>query len=239
MFHAAAQRAATQQERVHDERRCRHAKDDRAGEAVAAEAIGDVDRQALLGEALDFRRGAAYAGGIHLVGALRELRDAVHLRGLHGCDRDFELERREEIFEAGRGAGGAGALGALGVHFAAAAIFIGDARAVEGPDVREEGGNLRGARGQQQGQHLGSAGLHFLNFLGIVVDVDKRIEAEFQLFGERCEIGGLGIPVDALRHEIAGRERHVRMSAEGGGHILFIILTAQGEQQPVAAALAP
>src|SRR4029077_2480332 len=108
--------------------------------------IGDVDGEALFGEALDFRRGAAYAGGIHLVGALRELGYALHLRGLHGSDGDFQLERRKEIFEAERAAGGAGALRALGVHFTAAAIFVGDARAVEGPYVRQEGWNLRGAR---------------------------------------------------------------------------------------------
>ena len=153
-----------------------------------------MDREALLGQALDFRRGAPDAGGIHLVGALRELRHAVHLRGLHGRDGDFEFERRQEILEAGRGARGAGALGALGVHFAAAAVFLGDARAVEGPDVREEVGNFRGARGQQQGQHLGSAGLRFLDFLGIVVHQDEGVEAEFQFFGERGEVGGLGDP---------------------------------------------
>ncbi len=165
-------------------------------------------------EALDFRRGAADAGGVHLVGALGELGDAVHLRGLHRGDGDFEFERREEIFEAGGGARGAGALRALGVQFAAAAVFLGDARAVEGPDVGEEIGDFGGARGQGEGQRLGSAGLHFLDFLGIVVHQDEGVEADFEFVGERSEVGGLGVPVDALRDEI-GRVRGASPDGRG------------------------
>ena len=240
MLHAAAQRAATQQERVHDERRRRFAKNDRAGETVAAEAVGDVDRQALLGEALDFRRGAADAGGIHLVGALRELRDAVHLRGLHRCDRDFELQRREEIFEAGARCASARARSARWAYISPRRRSSSVTRArSKAQTCAQEVGDLRGARGQQQRQHLGSAGLHFLHFLGIVVDQDERIEAEFQLFGERCEIAGLGIPVDALRHEIAEAQRHFRMSAERVDHILFVVLAAQREQHALRGGAPP
>ena len=91
--------------------------------------------------------------------------------------------------------------------------------------------------GSSERQHLGSAGLHFLHLLGIVVHQDEGVEAEFQFFGERREVAGLGIPVDALRHEIRRGERHFRMRAEGGGHILFVVLAAQGEQHALAAAL--
>src|ERR1035438_8279409 len=58
-----------------------------------------------------------------------------------------------------------------------------DARAVEGPDVRQEIGDLCGARGQEQGQGLRNPGLHLPHLLGIVVHQDEGIEAEIQLFG--------------------------------------------------------
>ena len=186
-------------------------------QTVAAEAIGDVDRQALFGQALDFRRGAADTGGIHLVGALRELGNAVHLRRLHRCDPDIEFERREEIFQAGGGALGACALRALDVHVAAAAVFLGDAGAVEGPDVGQEIGDFGGARGQCERQRLGSAGLHFLDLLRTVVHQDESVQADFELAGERRQVAGLGVPVDALRREIREAQRHFRMGAEGCG----------------------
>ncbi len=237
MLHAAAQGAATQQERVHDQRRCLHAKENRAGQAIAAEAVGDVYRQALPGQALDFRRRTSNAGGIHLVGALRELRHAVHLRRLHGSDGDFQFERSEKIFQAGCRACGARTLRALDVHFAPAAVFLRDARPVESPYVRQKFRDLFGARRQQQRQHLRSAGLRLLHLLGIVVHQDEAVETDFQLFGEGGEVACLGIPVNALRHEVVGRERHFRMDAESGGDILLIVLAAQGEQHTVAAAL--
>jgi len=79
--------------------------------------------------------------------------------------------------------------------------------------------------------------LHLLHLLGIVVHQDEGFEAEIQLFGEGGEVAGFGIPVDALGHEIAGRERHLGMRAKGGGDILLVILAAQGEQHAFAAAL--
>ena len=60
-----------------------------ARQAIAAEAVRHLDRETLRGEALHLGRGAADAGGVHLVGALRELRHPVGLGGLHRRDRDL------------------------------------------------------------------------------------------------------------------------------------------------------
>ena len=90
---------------------------------------------------------------------LRELGDARHLRRLHGRDRDLQFERSQELFQAGGGALGANPFGPLRVQLRAAAVFLGNARAVESPDMRQESGDLGGPGGQRQGQHLGRARL--------------------------------------------------------------------------------
>ena len=196
-----------------------------------------MDREALLAEARDFRGRAPDAGGIHLVGAHGELRHAVHLRGLERRDFDIQFERRQELLQTGRRARRARPFRPLRVHLAAAAIFLGDARPVEGPHVGQEAGDFLGAGGQQQREHLRSAGLHLPHLLGIVVHQDQGVEAQFQFLGERRQVAGLGIPIDALRHEIARRQRHFRMRAESSHHVLRIILAAQGKQHTGAAAL--
>ncbi len=204
VFDAAAERAATEQEGIDHQAAGFDVEDDDAGEAVAAEAVGDVDGEAF-GAARRWISAARApdAGDVHLVGALGELGDAGGLRGLQRGDGDFEFEGGEEIGEVGGGAGGAGALGALGVEFAAAAVFVGDAGAVEGPDVSAGNRGFRRRRaGSAQGERLGRAGLGFLDFLGIVVDQDEGVQADFEFVGERGEVGGLVVPVDALGDEI-------------------------------------
>ena len=234
MFHAAAQSPATEQEGVHHQSAGIDIEEDGAGEAVAAETVGDVDREALGGQALDFRRRAPYAGDVHLVGALGELGDAAGLGGLQRGDGDIEFQGGQEIREVRGGAGGAGAFGALGVEFAAAAVFVGDAGTVEGPYVSQKIGDFGRAR-ERQGERLGCPGLGFLDFLGIVVHQDEGVQADFQFVGERGEVGGLVVPVDTLGDEVGEGQRHAWVGVEGGGNVLWVVLAAQGEEHAVGA----
>ena len=107
-----------------------------------------MHREALFAEAGDFRRAAPDAGHIHLVGAPGELRHAVHLRRLHGRNPDLQFQRCQEALQAGGSALHARPFRALQVHLAAPAVFLRDARPVEGPDVRQKPGYLFGARRQ-------------------------------------------------------------------------------------------
>ena len=69
-----------------------------------------------------------------------------------------ELKRREEVLQTGRTTRHARPLRPLDIHFAAAAVFLGDARAVERPHMRQEVRDLFGALRQEQRQHWRRAG---------------------------------------------------------------------------------
>src|SRR5205823_5816925 len=128
VLHAAAEGTAAQQECVYVEGVSLLAEDHDSGEAIAAEAIGDFHGEALLaGERLNLGFAAPAARGVHLVGPLGELCDAGDVTQLERRDANIELERSQELFEAGGGALGSSAPGALGVQLGPAAVFFRDA----------------------------------------------------------------------------------------------------------------
>src|SRR2546422_7726860 len=113
MFHAAAQYAAAQQECVDAQTATLPAKDHGARETVTPEAVLHLDDEALGIERLNLRFGAPDQRGIHLAGALRELRNARQIPRLHRRNRDFQLQGSEKLLQTDGRPLGAAAFGSL------------------------------------------------------------------------------------------------------------------------------
>ena len=115
------------------------------------------------------------------MGELRHAR-AVFRRGRR--DAHLQLERGQELLQAGGLPLQAVALGLLGVERRAVAVLAGDAEPVEGPHVLEKRRDVGGVGGQRQRQHLGAGGLHLGALLRVVVHQDEAVEPQVEIVGQ-------------------------------------------------------
>ncbi len=206
--------------------------DRHADEPVVAEAVGDAHREALEARGVEPQHlalGPADRGGVELVGALRELRDPRGLGRRHRADVHTEVEASQERLERLGGIAQPRARRLLAIERRALPVLRGQRATVERPHAVEERWNLRG-RGQRQDEDLRTRGLHLGALDGVVVDEDEAVEAEVQLLGDRVDVLGLRLPVDAPGHEVLPAEPHPGMPIEDLQHVGLGVLAAEAQE---------
>ncbi len=185
-------------------------------------AIGD--------QALNIRFGAPQSREVELVRALRELRHSGEPVGCQRRDPDLEVQVRHELRQALSLPHLGAERAALRVVEVSLAVLIGHYRTIESPDMLEEVAYLVRRRGQRHGQNLRGAALGLGAFLRIVVDKDKAVEPQVQLFRQRYQILRLGFPIDAPGGEMPEPERHFGIALKRFDHVGLVVLAGHREE---------
>jgi len=108
---------------------------------------------------------------------------------------------------------------------------------IESPDVLQEMRNVLG-RGRERNSHdLRRAALHLGALPGVVIDEDKRVEADAELLRQRIQTVHFRFPIDPPGRKIAETERHVRALLEHFERIRFVFLAAMVSSMPASRCL--
>ena len=186
VFDSPAQHAAAQQECVNHQCLALWLRNQHPDQAVVAKPVTHPHPQhlgALRKQSFEFQNRASAGGEVELIGALRQLLDALPLIFLGDLNINLQIKCCKKFADVARIGLKRAARGVFAVHLGAPGVFFGGGLFVKGPDATQPVGYFCLRRDLQR-NHLRQFGAHLCAFQRVVVHEHKGIKTQVQFLGQ-------------------------------------------------------